>query len=87
MCVPVIIIHHCEKCTFETMRIFEFFFFKLTFVIMTTKKSFGLTLHPATVSVSFKTFPEYISFMLAAGNSELVCSYTHNVMEREEKKR
>lgn len=48
----------------------------LAFAIMTTRKSFGLILQLSILSSSFKTFPEWINFMLAAGSSDLAASTT-----------
>lgn len=47
----------------------------LGFVVMTTKKSLGFIPQAAMVSSSFKTFPEWMSFWLAADSSDLACSY------------
>mmetsp|Transcript_11991 Transcript_11991/g.20817 ORF Transcript_11991/g.20817 Transcript_11991/m.20817 type:complete len:206 (+) Transcript_11991:1057-1674(+) len=48
----------------------------LAFAIMTTRKSFGLILQLSILSSSFKTLPEWINFMLAAGSSDLAVSMT-----------
>mmetsp|Transcript_8382 Transcript_8382/g.12596 ORF Transcript_8382/g.12596 Transcript_8382/m.12596 type:complete len:232 (-) Transcript_8382:163-858(-) len=44
--------------------------------IITTKKSDGLILQLSIVASSLRTLPEWISFMLAAGSSDLVVSMT-----------
>jgi hypothetical protein len=47
-------------------------------VTMTTKKSFSWMAQDAIVSSSLSTFPEWISFRVAAGSSGLAVSYNIN---------
>ena len=68
-------------CAFQIFEFYRHIFplwaqshFILTLAIITTRKSFGLILQLSIFSSSLSTFPEWISFMPAAGSSDLVFS-------------